>query len=77
MADLKSEADASNSNKKNDFVPFKRGAARYAGKDVSFADLAPQAEPEPGIETGVDLKSKKKIIFAAGRGKTGKTMLLR
>jgi hypothetical protein len=77
MADLKSEAEASNSNKPNDFVPFKPGAARYAGKDVSFADLAPQVEPEPGIEAGVDLKGKKKIIFAAGRGKTGKTTLLR
>jgi hypothetical protein len=77
MADLKSEAEASNSNKPNDFVPFKPGAARYAGKDVSFADLAPQIEPEPAIEAGVDLNGKKKIIFAAGRGKTGKTTLLR
>jgi len=77
MADLKSDADASNSNKPNHFVPFKPGASRYTGKDVNFADLAPQVEPEPGIETGIYLTCKKKIIFAAGRGKSGKTTLLR
>jgi hypothetical protein len=34
-------------------------------------------EPEPEIQKGVDLTGKIKIIFAAGRGKTGKTTLLR
>jgi hypothetical protein len=34
-------------------------------------------QDEPPIETGVDLSGKPKIIFAAGRGKTGKTTLLR
>lgn len=77
MADLKPEADASNSNQPQQFTPYKPGTNRYAGKDVSFADLAPQVEPEPEIETGIDLTGKTKIIFAAGRGKTGKTTLLR
>ncbi|MCB8883937.1 hypothetical protein ACELLULO517_27065 [Acidisoma cellulosilytica] len=31
----------------------------------------------PKIETGIDLAGKPKIVFAAGRGKTGKTTLLR
>ncbi len=39
--------------------------------------LMPQREPEPPIETGVDLSNEIKIVFAAGRGKTGKTTLLR
>jgi hypothetical protein len=77
MADLKPEADASNSNQPKQFAPYKPGTTRYTGKDVSFADLAPQVEPEPDIETGINLTGKTKIIFAAGRGKTGKTTLLR
>jgi hypothetical protein len=52
MADLKPEADASNSNQPKQFAPYKPAAARYIGKDVSFADLAPQVEPEPDIEAG-------------------------
>ena len=32
---------------------------------------------EPEIERGIDLTGRAKIIFAAGRGKTGKTTLLR
>jgi len=75
MADLKPEAKASNQPKP--FAPYKPGATRYTGKDVSFADLAPQVEPEPDVETGINLSGKTKIIFAAGRGKTGKTTLLR
>jgi hypothetical protein len=77
MSDLKTEPNASNSNRQEDFVPFKPGTARYVGKEVNFADLAPQMEPEPNIEMGIDLTGKKKIIFAVGRGKTGKTTLLR
>ncbi|MDD2794635.1 hypothetical protein [Acidocella sp.] len=56
---------------------FKPGATSYAGKDVDFGGLAPQTEPEPAITKGVDLAGKTKIVFAAGRGKTGKTTLLR
>jgi hypothetical protein len=41
--------------------------------------LAPAAfqRPEPTIEKGIDLTATPKIILAAGRGKTGKTTLLR
>lgn len=42
-----------------------------------IAALAPQREPEPPIAQGVDLSGLPKIVFAAGRGKTGKTTLLR
>ncbi len=44
------------------------------------ADTAVQTtrpEPEPAIQKGVDLTGRIKIVFAAGRGKTGKTTLLR
>ena len=37
----------------------------------------PPQEPEPEIQRGIDLTGRAKIIFAAGRGKTGKTTLLR
>jgi hypothetical protein len=57
--------------------PFTPGAPSFAGKDVDFGTLMPQAEPEPSVEAGVDLSGKAKILFAAGRGKTGKTTLLR
>ena len=58
-------------------APFKPGAKTFTGKDVDFGELAPQTEPEPAIAQGVDLAGKTKIVFAAGRGKTGKTTLLR
>lgn len=56
---------------------FKPGVERIDGRDGDVHSLIPQAEPEPEIETGMDLSGKAKIIFAAGRGKTGKTTLLR
>ena len=58
-------------------APFKPGAIPFVGKGVDFMSLAPQTEPEPEIEQGVDLAGQTKIIFAAGRGKTGKTYVLR
>jgi len=38
---------------------------------------ASQREPEPEISQGIDLSGRAKIVMAAGRGKTGKTTLLR
>jgi hypothetical protein len=58
-------------------VPFKPGTNRFSGRDIDFDSLAPKTESEPSIERGIDLAGKTKIVFAAGRGKTGKTTLLR
>jgi hypothetical protein len=58
-------------------APFKPDADHITSKEMYFETLAPQTEPEPIIKKGVDLAGRTKIIFAAGRGKTGKTTLLR
>jgi hypothetical protein len=58
-------------------APFKPRRAVLQGKEVDFAGLTPQTEPEPAIAQGIDLAGQTKIVFAAGRGKTGKTTLLR
>jgi hypothetical protein len=57
--------------------PFNPGASRYTGKQVDLTALSPQGEAEPTIEHGVDLSGQPKIVLAVGRGKTGKTTLLR
>lgn len=56
---------------------FKPGSEKFDGKAIDFTTLSPRTEAEPVIESGVDLSGKAKIVFAAGRGKTGKTTLLR
>lgn len=76
MADTSSQPSAPKAEKPTP-APFKPGAKTFAGKEVDFGELAPQTEPEPAIGQGVDLAGKTKIVFAAGRGKTGKTTLLR
>jgi hypothetical protein len=58
-------------------TPYRPGAARFTGRAADITHLAPPQEPEPEIRQGVDLTGRAKIIFAAGRGKTGKTTLLR
>ncbi len=58
-------------------APFTPGSSAFRGREVDLTALAPKQEPEPLIEQGIDLSGKPKIIFAAGRGKTGKTTLLR
>lgn len=58
-------------------TPFKPSAKPAVGRPMDLQDMAPRAEPEPEIEQGIDLAGKAKIVFAAGRGKTGKTTLLR
>ena len=76
MADTSSQPTAPKVEKPTP-APFKPGAKAFAGKEVDFGELAPLTEPEPAIAQGVDLAGKTKILFAAGRGKTGKTTLLR
>lgn len=55
---------------------FTPGAARNPAPG-SLSGLARPTQEEPPIEQGIDLSGKPKIVFAAGRGKTGKTTLLR
>jgi hypothetical protein len=76
MADTASQTPAAKpaKGKPATFAP-RPGSVR--GKDVDFGALAPQIEPEPTIVQGVDLAGTTKIVFSAGRGKTGKTTLLR
>jgi hypothetical protein len=76
MPDTSSHQSAPKAEKPK-FAPFKPGAKPFQGKEVDFGGLAPRTEPEPTIAQGVDLAGKTKIVFAAGRGKTGKTTLLR
>jgi hypothetical protein len=58
-------------------TPFKPSAKAAVGKPMDLQGMAPRTEPEPEVEQGIDLAGKPKILFAAGRGKTGKTTLLR
>jgi hypothetical protein len=58
-------------------APFKPKAKPSIGKSLDFTYLAPASEAEPEVEQGTDLAGRTKILFAAGRGKTGKTTLLR
>lgn len=58
-------------------TPYRPSSAKFAGPKADVINLAPPREPEPEIERGIDLTGQAKIIFAAGRGKTGKTTLLR
>ena len=58
-------------------LKFTAGSAAAVARSDDIATLTPQREPEPPIAQGIDLSSKPKIVFAAGRGKTGKTTLLR
>ncbi|HQT65726.1 MAG: hypothetical protein B7Z75_14700 [Acidocella sp. 20-57-95] len=58
-------------------TPYRPSGIKFTGPRADIISLAPPKEPEPDIETGIDLTGRAKIIFAAGRGKTGKTTLLR
>jgi len=57
--------------------PYRPSAVKFTGPRADIVSWAPPREPEPDIEQGIDLSRRAKIIFAAGRGKTGKTTLLR
>jgi hypothetical protein len=58
-------------------TPFRPGSGRNPTTVSTLAGLTRVTQDEPPVEKGVDLAGKPKIIFAAGRGKTGKTTLLR
>ena len=45
--------------------------------EMSITSTAPTPLGQPVAKTGVDLSGKKKVIFFVGRGKTGKTTLIR
>jgi hypothetical protein len=70
-------ASASNTGKPAGARPYRPSAAKLSGHQIDITCLAPPKEPEPAIEHGIDLTGQAIIIFAAGRGKTGKTTLLR
>jgi hypothetical protein len=57
------------------FTPDVPAAVPGAWSQELFVPALPQADPP--LVQGVDLTSRPKIIIAAGRGKTGKTLLLR
>jgi len=58
-------------------TPYQAKGKNFVGKSRDVAELTPRHEAEPDIQNGIDLAGKAKIVFAAGRGKTGKTTLLR
>jgi hypothetical protein len=57
------------------FDPARESEALPAFDLRTSAPIAPEAEPP--IAQGIDLSGRAKIVLAAGRGKTGKTTLLR
>lgn len=57
------------------FDPTPQSEAAPAYEVLAPAPVA--SEPEPAIAQGIDLSARAKIVLAAGRGKTGKTTLLR
>ncbi len=69
--------DDSPPNGKQTKTPFRPGSGLNPSPARSLSGLTRVTQDEPTIEKGGDLSGKPKIIFAAGRGKTGKTTLLR
>jgi hypothetical protein len=58
-------------------TPYRANGIKFTGRQADITSLAPPREAEPEIQRGIDLTGRAKIVFAAGRGKTGKTTLLR
>lgn len=59
-------------------VKFAPGSVEAPTADYDVERFVPrQGEGDPPVVQGVDLSGRPKIIIAAGRGKTGKTLLLR
>ena len=77
MSEDKPQAPSPSAAKPQGATPYRPSTARFTGPRADLISLAPPKEPEPEIEQGIDLSRQAKIIFAAGRGKTGKTTLLR
>ena len=70
-------APAMNGGKPFGATPYRPNMTKFTGPRADVVSLAPPQEAEPEIGQGIDLAGQAKIIFAAGRGKTGKTTLLR
>lgn len=56
---------------------FNPEGSRISAKPLNLSELAPKQESEPTISQGRDLTGVPKVVMAVGRGKTGKTTLLR
>lgn len=64
-------------NNSDNQIPFFSEQRLAKLPPVNVARLATKAPQEPEIPCGIDLSGRPKIVMAAGRGKTGKTSLLR
>lgn len=64
-------------SRKKDKAEFKPGTRTIVADQLPQKTITSPAQSEPPISRGIDLAGQPKIIFAAGRGKTGKTTLLR
>jgi hypothetical protein len=77
MAELTLVPPEPRGGKPSGATPYKANSQKFVGEHADVSDLPLRQEPEPDIQKGVDLSGRIKIVFAAGRGKTGKTTLLR
>lgn len=77
MSELKLVPPEPRGGKPSGATPYTANGHKFVGEHGDVSDLPARAEPEPDIQKGTDLSGRTKIIFAAGRGKTGKTTLLR
>lgn len=77
MAELTLVPPEPRGSKPSGATPYKANDRRFIGGQADMSDLPARQEPEPEVQKGVDLSGRTKIVFAAGRGKTGKTTLLR
>lgn len=77
MAELTLVPPQPRDGKPGGVTPYKANGHKFIGAHDDVSDLPARQEPEPDMQKGVDLSARTKIVFAAGRGKTGKTTLLR
>jgi len=77
MAELTLVPPDPRAGKASGATPYKANSQKFIGTPADVSDLPARQEPEPETQKGVDLLGRTKIVFAAGRGKTGKTTLLR
>jgi hypothetical protein len=77
MAELTLVPPEPKTTKTGGATPYKGTSHRFLGNTPPLGAQRAHQEPEPEIQTGINLAGKTKIVFAAGRGKTGKTTLLR
>jgi hypothetical protein len=77
MAELTLVPPEPRGGKPSGATPYKANSQKFIGTHADVSDLPARQESEPEVQKGVDLSGRTKIVFAAGRGKTGKTTLLR